>query len=356
MYHSTSAFFVILTAYFILLASQKDSTLLYILSGIFYGTAIGVRITNVLFIFPFILIYVLNQKKEKISKIKFKKKDSFNISIIFIVCSIVAFVSYYKVFKDVRFFDSFLFELGYNGYSLSSDLIIFSLKLLSKNFVYWGWIVFFLGVFYLTKKNKNILIILLTWWLSYFLYFGAIITTKHRFYTVASIPIWVTIAYGFLFLSRLQLPKIHFKKISLLILIVLVINMVFVIYPVLKFRHDYCGPKEMALFFKEKTEPNAVIFTEIFNPHVRFYGDRKNGIFNDMEDFRQKINSAMNNDVPVYVTETFLNFNQNKPATYKIRKDYNLILIGEVLSEHFNTASISSMKFVERLYKVEKKN
>jgi len=65
MYHSTNAFFVILTAYFILIASQKDSIWLYILSGIFYGAAIGVRSTNVLFIFPFILIYFLNQKKGK---------------------------------------------------------------------------------------------------------------------------------------------------------------------------------------------------------------------------------------------------------------------------------------------------
>jgi len=356
MYHSTSAFFVILTAYFILIASQKDSIWLYILSGIFYGTAIGVRITNVLFIFPFILIYFLNQKKEKISKIKFKKKDIINLSTIFVVSLVIAFVFYYKVFESGIFFNEFLFELEYNKYILSPNLILFSLKLLSKNFVYWGWIIFILGVSFLVKKNKNILIILLTWWLSYFLYFGMVVTTKPSLYTIASIPLWIIIAYGFLFLSHLEINKLKFKKISIVILIILIINMLFIIYPILKFRHDYCGPKEMALFFKENTEPNAIIFTEIFNRHVRFYGHRKNEVFSGLTNFQQEIDIATSNNKPIYVTETFLGFPGNEIATHILKNEYDLILIGKVSSENFNSASIRSRKFIEKLYRLEKKN
>jgi len=356
MYHSTSAFFIILSAYFILIASQKDSRWLYVLAGVFYGTAIGVRITNVLFILLFILIYFLNQKKEKNIKIRFKKNDIVNISIIFIVCSIASFIFYYPVLQSGGFFNGFLFELGNNTYILSVDLIIFSLRLLGKNFVYWGWIIFLLGIFYLIKENRSILIILLSWFLSYFLYFGMITTTEPRLYTIGLIPVCIIIAFGFLFLCQLRFYQLKFNKISMLIVIILVVNMFFVIYPILKFRYGYCGPKEMALFFKEKTEPNAIIFTEMFNVHVKFYGDRKNEVLNDMETFNMEIEAALDNDIPVYVTETFFIFNQHQPATYILRKQYNLILIGEVLSEYFHGASIRSRKFVEKLYKVEKKD
>ena len=352
IYHSTSAFFVILTAYFILLASQKDSSWLYILSGIFYGTAIGVRITNVLFIFPFILIYFLNQKKEKISKIKFKKKDIINLSIIFTACLIVIFLSYYKTFD----LSGILFWMNIDTFTPSVNLFLFSLELLSKNFIYWWWLIFILGIFYLSKKDRTTLIILLTWWLSYFLYFGMVVTTKPRFYTIASLPLWIIIAYGFLYLSQLEINKLKFKKISIVILIILIINMLFIIYPVLKFRHDYCGPKEMALFFKENTEQNAIIFTERYDGHVSFYGNRKNQGFEGIKVFKQKINIAINNNTPIYVSETFLLFPGNEIAAYMLKNEYDLILVGEVLSENFNAASIRSRKFIERLYKVNKRN
>jgi len=286
----------------------------------------------------------------------FKKKNIINLSAIFIASLIIAFVFYYEVFKSGALFDNFLLNFEYNKYILSPSLFLFSLKLLSKNFVYWGWIIFILGAYYLAKKDKNILIILLAWWLSYFLYLGMVVTTKPSFYTIASIPLWIIIAYGLLFLSQLEINKLKFKKVSIVILIILITNMLFIIYPVLKFRHDYCGPKEMALFFKEKTEPNAVIFTEIYNPHVGFYGDRKNEIFTGVENFKQKINIAINNNSPTYVSETFLLYPGNEIATYMLNKEYDLILVGEVLSENFNAATMRSRKFIEKLYRLDKKN
>jgi len=147
-----------------------------------------------------------------------------------------------------------------------------------------------------------------------------------------------------------------FKRISILILIILVLNIFFIIYPILKFRHDYCGPKELALFIKENTEPNAIIFTEIHNAHIDFYGDRKNEFFSGLTNFQNGWDNALNNNTAIYVSETFLKFQPNQPAAYIINRDYNLIMMGEVLTENFYAASTRSRIFVEKLYKVEKKN
>ena len=128
------------------------------------------------------------------------------------------------------------------------------------------------------------------------------------------------------------------------------------ISPILKFRHDYCGPKEIALFIKKNTEPNAIIFTEIHNTHIEFYGDRKSEVFSGLINFQQELGFATSNNKPIYVTRTFLEFPGNQPAAYILDKDYNLTIIGQVLAENFYAASIRSRTYIEKLYKVDKKN
>jgi hypothetical protein len=72
-------------------------------------------------------------------------------------------------------------------------------------------------------------------------------------------------------------------------------------------------------------------------------------------DFKFKIDSYLNEGKQVYAISTFFSYDEQRLTQRFMAENYDVVEIGEVLTEDYHKKSIYDGRFVEALYMVRKK-
>jgi hypothetical protein len=257
----------------------------------------------------------------------------------------------YVVYKTL-----FIKDAGTNYFvGIFSPVLIMSLKdlksslpLLLIGFSLFGIIKMFF------KVNLFLPLFFLFWFLLIF-YFGNTSCYAARHLDIVTIPLCVFASYV---LSTFYSKD---KLIAISLIIYFISSMLMFMYPILIFRHRYCGEKEFALFVKEKTEDNAMIISMDEGPFIEYYGKRRVishpiGDSVKIEEFIDEIKEYLKNKVSVYLIESGLSYDPGEHFQKNLFENFNVSIIGEKLTEDYHIAEIKFHDYYEKLFKIELKN
>ncbi len=112
-------------------------------------------------------------------------------------------------------------------------------------------------------------------WLLMIFYFGNVTTFTTRYLVYLMVPLSILAGVG----SGSLVERAGARAVSLLVAAALGIGGAgygfWKAYPLISLRSVYCGPKRMALFAREKTEPGALIVTMDASVFYEYYGKRE---------------------------------------------------------------------------------
>jgi hypothetical protein len=131
-------------------------------------------------------------------------------------------------------------------------------------------------------------------------------------------------------------------------------------YPMLSYRHHYCGEKQLALYVKSVTEKNAIIITADQLPFIEYYGHRAVvalpfGESPVLSDFVVKVSGFLKKGVPVYYTESPWYINIELAERLSVKKYFKINFVGEVLSEDFHNPELGFCLDYQKIFKVDLK-
>jgi len=288
---SVSMFFILSSFYFLIKAIKIDLARYKVLFGLSLGYSLFVRVSDVFISIPILLIIYLFADK-------FLNHDSIMLRNKYHIKNIAI--------MSTPFFFALLLFLIVQGNTISSQLTSnqflnirtswfdFFITLL----VYMPPIISFLltyGIFYLTKEKRYLSLCLTCWFLAILFFYSSFATSKLRFFVplLAPMSIFSGIALGKL--------KENYSIVSLAALATAITLMFVTVQPSVAYRHSYSSEKEIALYFANISESNAIIVDE---------GD--NGVFYDYYAKRKsfecplgvssldEIDKALGNNIPIY--------------------------------------------------------
>jgi hypothetical protein len=191
-------------------------------------------------------------------------------------------------------------------------------------------------------------------WAGLILYFGNLSSYGPRYLDVVVIPVMIGAACEFAGLYRKD------RAISVIILGYCVLSMFLFMYPMLKYRHTYNGEKQYALFVKEKTEENAVVITMDDAPFIQYYADRKSighpvnpkRNLQEIDQFIADVEGYLLRGIPVYLTQSGLSYDPNRLISRAIYQNFNIMPIGEKLSEDYHRPEMKLRPFRQKLFRL----
>jgi len=242
--HGPSAMFILLTAYLAALYHRKRSDKLCVALGLSFGYAISVRLTNVFFLFPLLFLFFRIRYHDgwhsDITKRAIKE-------LVYIGASAFVIIAlFYRRFYIESGVQPFLDQMNYNRFlGVFHPTIYTGLDWLTRSLVEYGWVGVILGVIYLYRKKKYDWIILLTiWFVPFFVYLSNRTTSSPRYFVIALIPLMILIGFGLEWIKEIKVFKHKAAVASILLFLLLCGSFVYLVYPIMKFRHNYCGPNE----------------------------------------------------------------------------------------------------------------
>jgi 4-amino-4-deoxy-L-arabinose transferase-like glycosyltransferase len=360
--HAISIFFALLGGLLLLKAAEKDSLKLLILSGLAFGLNIGARPFGVLYLIPFLLLYMEPNIKNKIliikkNRITLKKILIFGASVI--LPPLLLFLPWFFDKGIADFIRTLNPQTELRLERGESSLGTTFLNI--KNAHTWlGLALAVLGSIYLyIKKRKLVLVALLAWFAVYFFTLGLTLpenTSYARFFIPAMIPIAILIATGCRFLYRKN------KIISILVILFLLGSMFAVAYPIISYRHEHSGTRDFALYIQDNTESDAVIMTNDLGFFIQYYGNRtrivhpRSGDDQEIQEFMEEIRGYTDTNIQIYSTEEGFGIDPGQKVLNAIQSEYDINLIGEQDTEWYGGSSLELKVYKEKLYKLVRKN
>lgn len=354
--HGPAIFFNMLALYLLMQAvrSRSDYSILWFSAA--FAFSLLVRFDNILFIVPLIVLYIFPGKilhnKKKILSIK----QRFSIRRIFL--SIIPFILLLLISLKTRLFHiagsdtlPFYYIIPYIKHLFAS------LTLLSQSITI-PLIIFIIAttafIIYRQKSNIYSLSFLFLWFFSIFLPLGTVKVASPRLYIFSIVPLMMIASLG------LNLIYKKNPSISISVLFFLCLISFMSIYPIISFRHDYCGTKEYALFTNIHTPNNAVIIANDNSVFIQYYADRSTisypayGTDKELLSKIQQVQSLLDSDIPVYVPSNILNLEGRKPL-HVLTTYFNLAYVANVTTEDYHHAELKLKTKTRQLFQITKK-
>lgn len=353
--HAASIFFLILSFYLLYRGLNIKSLFLVGLASFIFGFSISIRESILTTFFLFVLLYLSPDISLRPVKIVFPKnrfQPRFLIlafaPLLLILC--LLFFTYLKqvIYKDlfIRATDAVSF-LG-----IFSSVLKIAIKDLIISLSPLVFVFFILGIIKMFFRKNSFLALFFSLWFLLIFYFGNTNGYGPRHLDIVVTPICVFVSY--------ILASLYAKnKIAALAIIVCLVSYMFAfIYPLLEFRRHYNGEKQFALYLQGKTEGNAIIIAMDDSPFIEYYGKRK-VICHPVNDvaktrvFMETLENYLKNKTPVYLIESGLSYDKYRIFEKMIFKHFNLITVGDKLTEDYHRAEIKFQLYRERLFKME---
>lgn len=195
-------------------------------------------------------------------------------------------------------------------------------------------------------------------WLGLFFYFGNIYTYTARYlmYLLPPLALIAGMATDY-FLGRLVIRANTRLLLAGLAVVIVGGYGLFKAWPLISFRHNYCGPKEAALFVRDHTEPDAIVLAADESIHIRYYARRATlshpvDELNGIKDFVTKVGRLVQAGKKVYVTTSAYNYDRDGYFQILMADRFALVQIGEVIDEDFHRPELVFQKYRSRLYRV----
>ncbi|MEK6857851.1 MAG: glycosyltransferase family 39 protein [Nanoarchaeota archaeon] len=366
--HGMAIFFLLISFYILLLAIEKNKHEYLALSSFLFTFSIGIRESNIVLTPFYFLLYL--QPKIQSKKIIFREgslKIS-NLLFLFIPFLIVLFV-WLKIFLyDLILVNTLQPNTGSGGvflnlfspkFNMVIEDILTTVPLLILFFFVCG-ILLFLYLSLHKRENLFKFLFLLAWTLLIF-YFGNVSGYKARYLDLVFVPIFIFASYPLYYIYKKH------KLIAVVILLYFIMSMFLFIYPILKFRHDYSGPKEFALWLKQVIEPDAFLISIDDTPPIYYYANISKqynipvqSIFDNdsitlkkwIFDLKKFLNNSTNK---IYIISSALHYANNEILSPLLHSNFKLRQIGGKLTEHYNNADIRFNKYDQTLYGIENK-
>lgn len=355
--HGASIFFLIFSFYLLYRGLNINSIFRVGLASFMIGFAVSIR-ESVLICLPlYILLYLNPAISLKPIKIVFREnrfQPRFLLAA-FGPLSVIFCLIFFTYLRQVIYRNLFVqatntvFFLG-----LFSPVLKIALRDLILSLSPLMFILFIFGIIKMFSAKDSFLPIFFLLWFLLIFYFGNTNGYGPRHLDVVAIPIQVFASY--------KLSKWYEKNklFSSFIIICLVLTMFVFIYPMLEFRHVYNGEKQFALYVREKTEDNAIVIAMDDGPFIEYYGKRKfiKHPIDDaakISDFIKTIDKYLKNDVPIYLIESGLSYDTHGVFGKMIFKHFDVITVGNKLTEDFHRPELKFQTYREKLFKLQLK-
>ncbi len=320
-----SFFFLILTAYMLTFDNGMK-----ILSGIAFGIAISIRLTNILF-FPF-YIFLLFKEREIGSLLKGSILSFTGLLFYFPVYLLYGFEYFTSSAARNKFVPTLLPKI--KDYLFD----IFSVSL-STAFIP----LFLFGMTILLKKRRYFhLSALILWIVPFFFYYGNVLTVAARYFIPIIPPLLILISFG--------LKSIR-KNARMLLIFLILLQSIGYIYPVLDSRSTHSYQEEFALYVKNNTETNSLLVVSEETAFIQYFGNRTAIPLNVT-----LTKSCLMEGKNVYVVSSAFFKRGGEEKEVEFRGTFNFTLVGTRLNEDFHHRAIYSGFFNESLYKLRLKN
>jgi len=349
-----AVFFLLLSFYFLLRGCRKNSYWLIGFASLSLGVSITVR-EAMLFMVPFFLILFLRPQvlirpfSVNIPKEKFELR--FLVALVLPLLFILG-VLFSTYFGTVLYRTLFLQNMGTASFK---GLLTFSLykafnDVLKMTSVL-GVFCFIAGIIKMLRKESIFVVVFILLWFMTIFFYGNSSSYSPRYLDLVMIPVWIGVAYGIVSVCCFS------KIIPVFVLGVLILGMVMPMYPMLDFRHNYNGEKQFAVYVQGVTEHNAVILGVDDTPFIEYYGKRKTLTIPvepvaNMDVFLKDVELRLNSGVPVYLMGSFASYDRAGVLSGKINNRFQLLKVGQFLSEDFHRPEFNFYFSYEDLYKV----
>jgi hypothetical protein len=343
--HGMAFFFAVTAAYYLLRLMEKGGIAGGIIFSALFLFSLLIRSTNLYYAFPFLLIAMFFGDGKKGMRERAVKYASYIIGVALV----------YLVFNYGRLAG----EMAPNRMFLSKLSVVVmlfkeSLTALGVTLTILGLLMLLVGAYSSIKeKRKALLVFALLWFLPYFLYISIAQTFSARFLIPVLVPVMLLVALGFDYLYRKIRPA------GIAIFLLLLLAFLLVITPIIRFRHDYCGPEEFALFVKGVTEEGSYIIANDESVFFQYYGGRKTlsyPLFAGPETVamtvKQYYDILMENGT-IYVPDKMFFYSDPKQSVL-VTLEANFILekIGTAVNEEYHHAELASGKRNESIYRL----
>jgi len=309
-------FFICLTIYYCISIKENPKLFFYLLSGLFAGLAMSTKYTGALLILVVFISHLMSYNK--ISLANFFKKGFWMPLLIFVFVFFVTFflTSPYvffdnqgflhiaKVFNEVRYDPTPIFQGVSNGYNFLKSLLISEFGLLAFLFCVLGILVFVIRYFKMS-------LILLIYPIIYFLVIGSWSRLYDR-YLLPLIPFvifFLVVALNYFF-DNFFLKK---RNLASLFLIVILTTLLFI--PSLE--NSYSSEKRFILkdtrsvalnWINENIASGAVFLREQYTPEVELLVDKNFTVLNKKYELYESLNEQyfLDNSIDYVIISSYL--------------------------------------------------
>ena len=345
--HALAFFFAILSAYCLLKYIETGKLSDKIIFIIIFAYSFSIRNTNLYYAFPFLVLTLLFKAKH------FKLKNRLiNLSLPIAISIILYFI----LNTSFVIYEASANKIILNDLGQMILLFYFSIEYLYSMLTILGIFILVLTIYAVikVKKYRHILLFSLIWFLPYYLIISLIPTSSARFFIPILLPLMLSLSIG--------IEYVYSKNKALSIILVIFLLMLFAIKvtPIISFRHNYCAPKEFALFAKNMTEEGSYIISNDEGSFINYYANRKTIGYPKFADKTQLSNtlkryySLLKNNKTLYATGKILFMIDSDNSSYKtLNQNFILEYKGSALNEDYHHSEFSLKKRNESLYQIK---
>jgi len=350
--HAFSMFFMLLAGYSLVKAFKTDSTGYKILFSLSAGFIIFIRISDLIILPTFLLIYLFSEKILSKESIKLKEKFSFKNLLLFyapLIFMLILFLIFHPSTITQR--------MVANKFLQTHDLILTLVVLLVKSNTIPGSFLILHGFFNSVKDKRYLTFVLIVWFISIFAFYSAFMVVTPRFLIPALIPLMVFMGMS------LDIIKKRYNILSILVILIVLASMFSFIYPVVSFRHNYSSGKEYVKYTSQLTENISLIIDYgDYQPFYDYYTNRSVSscpLTDNLDEFKEKMNlidKAMKSNISVYISQMCFAFGTKQQKTKFIntlKKEYELEVKGRKIIDDFHKTSISLNLQEYKLFKLK---
>lgn len=357
--HGIEIFFIL--AAFVLLNHfyEKNSPLTLALSSFLLAFSILVRESALIFVPLYYLLYFRPSIDLRSKLISFQKQP-LKFKNLFLALSpfiLVFGLSTYYYLYDVIFRTLFSTDTGTVFFvGFFSPVLALALSDIYFNLSALGILLTILGFFILFRSYHNqFYAFFFLLWITTFFYFGNTSGYSARYLAIVSIPFFVSIAIALDWIyKKTKVAAIGF-------LLILSLFLFLQIQPVLEFRSKFSGPKEYALWLKNRIPSNSTVIVMDDAPFIEYYAGltTKDHPINNLtatNEWVKEVKTLLENDVPVYIVSSAYQYDESGVFRVLLNQNFDLQFVGSHLTENYHKASIRLNKYESQLFSLSIKN
>jgi len=225
-----------------------------------------------------------------------------------------------------------------------------------------GIFCFVAGLLVMGRSKRQLLLLTVLWWIIPLGFYGNLVTTAPRFFTIILPAFIIPISFFLAYLFR--------RKNWALKILALICFLTILFWPLqstlgtFERRHQYGLIADFYQWVGQRTEADALIITSDDGPFVPYYAHRKfvykpagarHLMSQELSDFKMVLDRALNERTPVYITGMGLS-GYDFYGEFKnfMRKNYHLTTIGKKPLELWYTTPFDPKLHMSVLMKVER--